>query len=36
MLRVFFVLLPLIADYATHQFERSNYSRAEGLEGSVD
>jgi hypothetical protein len=36
MLRVFLVLLPLIADYRTPQFEGSNYSRAEGLEGSVD
>jgi hypothetical protein len=34
--RVFLVLLPPIADYHTAQFEGSNYSRAEGREGSVE
>lgn len=36
MLRVLFVLLPLITLYDTPQFEESIYSRAGGLEGSVD
>lgn len=36
MLRVLFVLLPLITLYDTPQFEESIYSRARGLEGSVD
>lgn len=36
MSRVFPALLPPIADYYTAQFEGSNYSRAEGREGSVD